>query len=381
MSEPLLLAASLLSGETTVGAAPQTKPITDPWQMVDQMGLLDQQRVQGYQQRSQPLAQRASVTQPEVSSKYSSQIKGSSPQAFTKVAQPSTPKRNPVAYQRYSSNPANNTPQTFTVKSTSVRPIQSTTNQNPWPSTSNTNTSRRPSSNPQLFSQRVNALKAGQLYTRLKGNSFETAWAGARQQPTHQEWQNLLQQEAKSVATGQGNNRLGVLVGDSLSMWFPSDLLPEGKLWLNQGISGENTSQVLQRLNALDRVRPETIYVMAGVNDLKQGASDATVLNNTRAIIRRLRYQHPYATIVLQSLLPTRMAYLSPDRAIRLNNKLQAIAGEENAGYLNLHALFVDQEGKMRQDLSTDGLHLNRQGYKVWQQAMQQAEKWVAKAS
>ncbi|MGB2927202.1 MAG: GDSL-type esterase/lipase family protein, partial [Limnothrix sp.] len=201
--------------------------------------------------------------------------------------------------------------------------------------------------------------------------------SGATQQPTHQEWKQLLQKEAHSVATGQGNNRLGVLVGDSLSMWFPSELLPEGKLWLNQGISGENSNQILQRLDALDQVRPETIYIMAGVNDLKQGATDATVINNTRAIIRRLRYQHPSATVVLQSLLPTRKAYLSPQRAINLNRQLQAIAAQENAGYLNLHTLFVDGEGKMRSDLSTDGLHLNRQGYQVWQQAMQQAETWV----
>ena len=74
------------------------------------------------------------------------------------------------------------------------------------------------------------------------------------------------------------------------------------------------------------------------------------------------------------------MSYLSPERAMRLNKQLQAIAAQENAGYLNLHALFVDGQGKMRQDLTTDGLHLNRQGYKVWQQAMQQAEKWVATA-
>ncbi|OKH17474.1 GDSL-type esterase/lipase family protein [[Limnothrix rosea] IAM M-220] len=377
MSEPLLLAASLLSGETAVGVTPQPKPEMDPWQMVDQMGLIDQQRVEAYQRRSQPLAQKASVTKPETSSKFASRnTTAAGTQTFAKINQPTTPTRNPIAYHRYSSNPE----ETLTIKQSSYRPSQpQTPSRQTWPSESTS--TRQPSSNPQLFSQRINALKAGQLYTRLKGNSFETAWAGARQQPTHQDWQNLLRQEAKSVAAGQGNNRLGVLVGDSLSMWFPSDLLPEGKLWLNQGISGENTSQVLQRLDALDRVRPETIYVMAGVNDLKQGASDTTVLNNSRAIIRRLRYQHPYATIVVQSLLPTRTDYLSPARAMRLNQKLQAIAAEENAGYLNLHALFVDQEGKMRQDLSTDGVHLNRQGYKVWQQAMQQAEKWVAAAS
>ena len=61
MSEPLLLAASLLSGETQVGLTPTAKPETDPWQMVDQMGLLDHQRVNSYQRQSQPLAKSASA--------------------------------------------------------------------------------------------------------------------------------------------------------------------------------------------------------------------------------------------------------------------------------------------------------------------------------
>jgi len=366
MSEPLLLAASLLSGEA-VGVPPQAKPEDDLWQLVDQMSILDQKRVQAYQRRSQPLAKGAMLTQPEMS-------KAIPANSISATVPPVKASNFEVAYRQSESmvkpSPSLQDSNNLARSSSSI----STSNEQ-WRSPT---TSIAPSSNPQLFSQRMSALSQGQLYTRLKGNSFQTAWAGASQQPTHQQWQQLLQQEAQSVAAGQGNNRLGVLVGDSLSMWFPSELLPEGKLWLNQGISGENSSQILQRLNALDQVRPETIYVMAGVNDLKQGASDATVLNNTRAIIRRLRYQHPSATVVLQSLLPTRMAYLSPQRAVNLNRQLQAIAAQEKAGYLNLHTLFVDGEGKMRSDLSTDGLHLNRRGYQVWQQAMQQAENWVA---
>lgn len=365
MSEPLLLAASLLSGET-VGVPPQAKPEDDPWQLVDQMGLIDQKRVLAYQRRSPSLAKGATLAKPEMSKA----VMAKSISATVPTVKPSSYE---VAY-RQAESVIKPLPSLQATNNLARSTTSFSTNNDQWRSP---NTSVAPSSNPQLFSQRVSALNQGQLYTRLKGNSFQTAWSGASKQPTHQQWKQLLQQEAQSVAAGQGKNRLGVLVGDSLSMWFPSEFLPQGKLWLNQGISGENSSQILQRLNALDQVRPETIYVMAGVNDLKQGASDATVINNTRAIIRRLRYQHPSATVVLQSLLPTRMAYLSPQRAINLNRQLQAIAAQESAGYLNLHALFVDGEGKMRADLSTDGLHLNRQGYQVWQQAMQQAENWV----
>jgi len=235
-----------------------------------------------------------------------------------------------------------------------------------------------PFSGSQLYQQRLAALKAGTLYTRLRPGSFYDRWAKATRQPTHQEWKNLLAKEARAIAKGQGNNRLNILVGDSLSLWFPSEYLPGGTFWLNQGISGENSGQVLKRLSAFQATRPDTIYVMAGINDLRQGASDRAILNNIRAIARRLRQTHPQAEIIVQSILPTRTTTLSNDRIRNLNRQIILIAQQEGASYLNLHALFADDGGRMRAELTTDGLHLNRQGYAVWQSAIQQAEDWIA---
>jgi len=234
---------------------------------------------------------------------------------------------------------------------------------------------RSPRSGAQLYQQRRAALAAGRLYTHLPPDSFASAWEPARTQPTHAQWQQLLQQEARAIARGQGDNRLSILLGDSLSQWFPTPLLPRGPFWLNQGISGENTQQVRQRLAALRGTRPSTLYVMAGINDLRQGASDATVLANLRAIARELHQQHPEAAIVLQSLLPTRWPNLSSDRIDRLNAAIRQIAREEGLVYLHLQPLFADADGQLRADLTTDGLHLNRQGYQVWQAALQATEQ------
>ncbi|MEC4984120.1 MAG: GDSL-type esterase/lipase family protein [Oscillatoria sp. PMC 1068.18] len=235
-----------------------------------------------------------------------------------------------------------------------------------------------PVSGSQLYQQRLAALKSGKLYTRLNPNSFQSVWEKAQNQPTHQQWQQLLQQEAQALAKGQGKNRLNVLVGDSLSMWFPSQLLPQGKFWLNQGISGENSTQVLQRIPAFEKTRPETIYVMVGINDLRQGATDETILSNIRQIVQNLRASHPETEVVVQSILPTRLASLPGDRIRRLNREIIFIAKQEGASYLNLHRLFVDADGQLRADLTTDGLHLNRKGYQVWQNGLDTAESWLA---
>lgn len=242
-----------------------------------------------------------------------------------------------------------------------------------------------PTSGSQLYLQRVAALKAGKLFTRLRADSFQSVWAkdvGTKAltlpQPTHEQWKRLLQQEAKAVAKGQGANRLSILLGDSLSLWFPSERLPGIQLWLNQGISGENSGQILRRLSAFSQTRPKTIYVLAGINDLRQGVVDEVILSNLRQIVQRLRQHHPQSQVVVQSILPTRSSAVPNERIRNLNQQIATIAKQEGAGYLNLHKLFVDEQGEMRQDLTTDGIHLSHQGYEVWQEALQYAESVLA---
>ncbi len=153
----------------------------------------------------------------------------------------------------------------------------------------------------QLYYQRLAALKAGQIYTRLAHKDeqqFFFTESTKKSQLTYEDWKSLLVMEAKAMAKAQGANRLNILVGDSLSMWFPNDKLPAGKLWLNQGISGDTSGGILKRLSAFAATRPDIIYVMAGINDLRKGVSDETILHNHRLIIRRLRQEHPGSLIL-----------------------------------------------------------------------------------
>lgn len=231
-----------------------------------------------------------------------------------------------------------------------------------------------PRSGSQLYRQRLEALRAGRLYTRIPTDSFYSAWSQAAAQPSYSQWKQLLALEARAVARGQGNNRLSIFMGDSLSLWFPAQGLPNSQLWLNQGISGDTTSGILQRLSAIAPTRADKIYVMAGINDLRKGHSDATITNNLHQIMRRLRQDHPQAQVVVQSILPTRYDAIPSSRVRSLNEKIKAIARQEGVYYLDLFAFFTDSEDRLSRGLTTDGLHLNPQGYQVWQMALQQAD-------
>ncbi|TVP62660.1 MAG: G-D-S-L family lipolytic protein [Nodularia sp. (in: Bacteria)] len=208
---------------------------------------------------------------------------------------------------------------------------------------------------------------------------------GPRHQLSYQQWLDILQQEAK-VASDQPPERLSILTGDSLTLWFPPELLPEDRNWLNQAISGESSDGLLKRLDLFDSTQPEVIFVMIGINDLIRGVSDQVILNNQRRIMAYLRQKHPKAQIVVQSILPhgdedatwegrAKLLKIPNSRIRKLNQQLQNTATKVGVKYLDLYPLFTNQQGNLRSEFTTDGLHLNPTGYVVWRTALQMYSK------
>lgn len=203
---------------------------------------------------------------------------------------------------------------------------------------------------------------------------------GDRKQLTYDQWLDILKKEAAAAAKDTPD-RLTVLLGDSLSLWFPPELLPSDRSWLNQGISGENSAGLFKRVNLLDDTKPQTVFVMVGINDLIKGVPESQLLENLRQTVQALKQKHPKTEIVLQSLLPhgndrttaedrEALLKISNDQIFKLNQKIAAIAKDEQVFFLNLYPLFVNSDGWLRPELTTDGLHLSRQGYDVWRTAM-----------
>ncbi len=204
---------------------------------------------------------------------------------------------------------------------------------------------------------------------------------GKRHQLSYKQWLDILKSEAGVVAAKRPQ-RLTVLAGDSLSLWFPTELLPETRNWLNQGISGETSSGLLKRLSLFDKTQPSRIFVMIGINDLIRGVSDSEILDNHQKIMAYLRKTHPKAQIVFQSILPhggeeitwegrEKLLAIPNSRIRQLNEQLQTLASKEGIKYLDLQPLFANNQGNIRSEFSTDGLHLSQQGYLVWRSALQ----------
>lgn len=203
---------------------------------------------------------------------------------------------------------------------------------------------------------------------------------GPRHSLDYEQWVSLLAAEAEA-AVAINAPRQNILLGDSLTLWFPADMLPGRKTWINQAISGESSGGLRDRLYLLDKTAPEAVFIMVGINDLIWGGSEKDLVYNVRMMINDLRQTHPQARVVVQSILPhggeaatwegrDRLQAISPELIRTVNTQLKAVAIETGADFLNLYPLFVNGDGYLRADLTTDGLHLNQDGYMVWRTAL-----------
>jgi len=178
-----------------------------------------------------------------------------------------------------------------------------------------------------------------------------------------------------------------VLLGDSLTEGFDVTKFFPGHLVLNRGINsdvignglapGDNRG-VLQRLDCpVFPCQAANVFVLIGINDLGDGHGLDIMEQGYRELLHRLHTAAPDARLHVESLLPTRGRYARHNANIRaFNDRLRRLAAECHADYLDLHPRFQDAQGELRLEYTREGLHLNDQGYQVWQAAINAALGW-----
>ena len=163
-----------------------------------------------------------------------------------------------------------------------------------------------------------------------------------------------------------------VFIGDSITeqcIW--NELFGDNRL-INRGIGGDITEKVLNRLDFLDGTKPSTVFLMIGTNDLGQNKSLDEIINNYQKIIQELSKKLPNTVIYMQSVLPInqnlffmKRDYYTNENIDLLNVMIQKLE-KENVRYLELNKFFKDKNGNLDIKYSSDGLHLNGDGYHKW---------------
>jgi lysophospholipase L1-like esterase len=173
-----------------------------------------------------------------------------------------------------------------------------------------------------------------------------------------------------------------VFMGDSITdMWSLEKYFP-GKPYVNRGIGGQTTPQMLVRMYPdVISLHPSVMVIMAGTNDIAHNTGPATIgmiQDNFRAMVELAKGHN--IKIVICSLTPvsdytSRKQTVSrpPSDILLLNEWLKKYADEIHAGYVDYHSAIVDTKGYLKEGYSMDGLHPNDKGYELMAPLVQAA--------
>ncbi|MDA1312054.1 MAG: GDSL-type esterase/lipase family protein [Acidobacteria bacterium] len=167
-----------------------------------------------------------------------------------------------------------------------------------------------------------------------------------------------------------------VFLGDSITDGWPLNQYFPGRPYVNRGIGGQITSQMLGRMKAdVIDLKPSVMVVLAGTNDIARGISKEAIEGNL-SMIADLAVAHGI-TPVFASILPIsdhhndtdpnylRSAARPPGTILELNKWIVEMCRARGFVYLDYFAKTVDANGYLRAELADDGLHPNTQGYGV----------------
>jgi lysophospholipase L1-like esterase len=179
-----------------------------------------------------------------------------------------------------------------------------------------------------------------------------------------------------------------VFMGDSITdIWKLEKSFP-GKPYVNRGIGGQTTPQMLIRFrpDVID-LAPKVVVILAGTNDIAGNTGPMSLVEiegnlQTMTELARVHGIH----IVLSSVLPvndyterSKMFFplRSPAEILELNHWIKDYAAQNGCVYLDYFSAMVDEKGLLKRDLADDGLHPNERGFSVMapiaQKAIEQA--------
>ena len=189
-----------------------------------------------------------------------------------------------------------------------------------------------------------------------------------------------------------GESRV-VFFGDSITdKWKLGEYFP-GKPYVNLGIGGQTTPQMLVRFrqDAID-LQPKVIVMLAGTNDIagNTGPMRLEDIEANYASMAELARAHQIH-LVFSSILPVHnytpqsqdlFAQRSPKKILELNRWLKAYCEANGLVYLDYFSAMVDDKGLLNRDLADDGLHPNAAGYRLMAPRTQAAiDKAVAQSA
>lgn len=202
------------------------------------------------------------------------------------------------------------------------------------------------------------------------------AWRKAQEEQMHNDWANLgrFREENKLVnMLSEGEKRV-VFMGNSITQeWIRLDPgFFSGKPYVNRGISGQTTPQMLVRFKPdVINLKPSVVVILAGINDIagNTGPSTLEMIEDNLSSMAEIAQANKIA-VVLSSVLP---AYDFPwhpglqpaEKVVQLNIWIKNYALKYNCIYLDYFTPMSDEKHALKTVYTEDGVHPTLAGYKI----------------
>lgn len=164
-----------------------------------------------------------------------------------------------------------------------------------------------------------------------------------------------------------------VFLGDSITYggdW--EEYFPELSV-CKLAVPGESIEQILYRADMIEKLQPQKVFVLAGVNNISRGHYEDTIKKNYSLLLQELSEMN--CEIYVQSILPVRTPSEVDNSRIDIANEIiEGLANDYGCVYIDIHTAFLDENSEMKEELTKDGIHLNENGYAVW---IEQIESYV----
>lgn len=219
----------------------------------------------------------------------------------------------------------------------------------------------------------------------------KSEWEIEHERLLHEDWPELSRFRAANSALPEpaaGEQRV-VFLGDSITQGWRETLNPQGpemgaffkgKPYINRGISGQTTGQMLLRFHDdVLALHPAAVVILAGTNDLAGNTGEISLegIENNIATMCELAHLHGIRVLLVSVLpvgdYPWRKGREPSVKIVALNGWLQGYAHENGYAYADAHTPMAAPDLSMKKDLSEDGVHPNAKGYTLMEKLLQTA--------
>jgi lysophospholipase L1-like esterase len=203
-----------------------------------------------------------------------------------------------------------------------------------------------------------------------------------------QDWANIerYREENSVIGSSSKSEERVVFMGNSITEGWKlvSPKFFSSRPYINRGISGQTTPQMLRRFSDdVISLKPAAVVIMAGVNDIA-GSTDLSTLKRVEKnlVLMAEMARENSIRVILCSVLPVHdfpwYPNCNPDEEIPvLNSMIKSYAEKNGFIYLDYFSSMVDERNGLKNEYTYDGIHPNKAGYKIMEPL---AEKAIATA-